>query len=53
MLLAEVAELLECDVRTLYRWERDEYEPSIRMLARLSELYGVTPTYLVHGKESA
>ena len=49
--LAQVANALECDVRTLYRWERDEFEPSIRMLARLSELYGVTPNYLVHGDE--
>lgn len=43
---------LKCDVKTLYRWERGEFEPSIRMLARLSEVYGVTPTYLVTGDEN-
>lgn len=51
LLATKVAELLGCDVRTLYRWERDEFEPSIGMLARLSELYGVTPNYLVHGDD--
>ena len=41
---------LGCDVRTLYRWERDEFEPSIGMLARLAELYGVTVHFLIYGK---
>ena len=48
----QVAERLGCDVRTLYRWERNEFEPSISMLARLSALYGVTPTHLVSGDDS-
>ncbi len=47
-----VADQLGCDVRTLYRWERDEFEPSMTMLARLSELYGVTPNHLVTGDDS-
>jgi transcriptional regulator with XRE-family HTH domain len=51
LLAAQVADALGCDVRTLYRWERDEFEPSIGMLARLSELYGVTANHLVHGEE--
>jgi len=45
-----VAEALGCDVRTLYRWERDEFEPSIGMLTRLAELYGVTLHHLIYGK---
>ena len=44
-----VADELGCDVRTLYRWERDEFEPSIGSLARLAELYGVTVSHLIHG----
>jgi transcriptional regulator with XRE-family HTH domain len=44
-----VADQLGCDVRTLYRWERDEFEPSIGSLARLAELYGVTVNHLIHG----
>lgn len=48
-----VAELLGCDVRTLYRWERNEFEPSIGMLARLAALYGVTPTRLVSDDDNA
>lgn len=51
LLGTEVADILGCDVRTLYRWERDEFEPSIGTLARLSKLYGVTPNYLVNGSD--
>jgi transcriptional regulator with XRE-family HTH domain len=47
----QVARKLGCHVRTLYRWERGEFEPSIAMLARLADLYGVSPTYLVNGKK--
>lgn len=51
LLPSKVAESLECDVRTIYRWERGEFEPSIAALARLAELYGVTPNYLVMGTD--
>lgn len=47
-----VAEELGCDVRTLYRWERDAFEPSIGSLTRLAELYGVTVNYLIYGDDN-
>lgn len=47
-----VAEILGCDVRTLYRWERDAFEPSIASLTRLAELYGVTVSHLIHGDDN-
>lgn len=51
LLGSQVAEFLGCDVRTLYRWERDEFEPSISTLSRLSKLYGVTPNFLINGSD--
>ncbi len=48
----DVAAELQCDVRTLYRWERDAFEPSIGSLTQLAELYGVTVHHLIHGDDS-
>ncbi len=49
---AEVAAALDCDVRTLYRWERDEFEPSIASLTRLAGLYGLSVDSLIYGDDS-
>ena len=47
-----VATYLGCNTSTLKRWERGEFEPSISMLVRLADLYGVTANYLVHGTKN-
>jgi transcriptional regulator with XRE-family HTH domain len=49
----QVAAALGCNVRTLYRWERGEFEPPLEKLVRLSELYRVTTDHLIHGDNAA
>jgi transcriptional regulator with XRE-family HTH domain len=53
LLLSAVAKLLGVSRQTLHRWETDAFEPSVEMLARLSELYGVTIDFLIHGDTAA
>lgn len=43
-----VADAMQIDVKTLYRWERDEFEPSVGDLVALASLYGVTVNDFVY-----
>jgi len=49
----QVAAELGCNVRTLYRWERGEFEPSMDALRRLSKIYGVNIHDLIFGDTAA
>ena len=46
----QVADALGCSVTVYSRYEREARQPSIEVLIRLSDLFGVTIDYLV-GKE--
>lgn len=46
--VAQVAAELRCDAKTLYRYEREEFEPSIGTLCILAALYRVTVNDLVY-----
>ena len=45
----QAATALGVELRTLYRWERGQFEPNFEVLARLCALYSVTPTWLIMG----
>jgi transcriptional regulator with XRE-family HTH domain len=49
----EVAEKLDISERTLARWERGDFEPSLATLAVLADVYGVTPAQLIVGDTAA
>lgn len=48
-----VARVLECDQRTIQRWERGDFEPSVSAIAKLAALYGVSAHYLITGKNES
>ncbi len=50
---AEVAAKLDISERTLARWERGDFEPSLETLGTLSELYGVPLANLIVGDNAA
>ena len=47
----QLAEMLNYSDKAVSKWERGEAIPDIRVLIRLSEIYGVTLDDLVKGKE--
>lgn len=47
-----VARVLDCNARTLSRWERGDFEPSVSVIAKLAALYGVSAHYLITGEEN-
>jgi transcriptional regulator with XRE-family HTH domain len=49
----EVAEQLDISERTLARWERGDFEPSLSTLSRLAELYDVPQARLIVGENAA
>jgi len=48
-----VAKKLGVSVRTFDRWERGDFEPSLKKLARLAELYGTSIGWLIVGETNA
>jgi transcriptional regulator with XRE-family HTH domain len=51
--ITEVAKSLGVTRQTVHRWETGAFEPSVEMLARLSELYDVSTDHLIHGDTAA
>ena len=49
----EVATKLDISERTLARWERGDFEPSLATLGKLAELYGVPIANLIAGDNAA
>lgn len=49
----QAAVALGVDIRTVYRWERDQFDPGVRQVVRLCALYGVSPTWLLMGHAPA
>lgn len=47
----ELAKRLRVSKQTVSNWENDNIQPSVDMLMRLAELFGVTTDYLL-GRES-
>ncbi len=45
-----IAAELGCDVRTLARWERGDFEPNVATIAKLAAIYGVSAHYLITGE---
>jgi len=45
--IAAVAVAIDCTTDTIYRWEQGVHEPSLAILRRLADLYGVTLAELV------
>jgi transcriptional regulator with XRE-family HTH domain len=48
-----IAAQLGCDVRTLARWERGDFEPNVATIAKLAAIYGVSAHYLITGETEA
>ena len=48
-----VADSLGVSIRTFDRWERGDFEPSLKKLARLAKLYGTSLGCLVVGDSNA
>jgi len=48
-----VAKNVGISVRTFDRWERGDFEPSLKKLARLAELYGTSIGWLIVGETNA
>ena len=49
MTQAELGELLSYSDKSISKWERALYLPSVEMLVKISEFYGVTVNELVYG----
>ena len=47
----ELANLLFVADKTISSWEIDRTEPSLEMLAKLSDVFGCSMSFLIHGEE--